>query len=503
MKNSTKLALVCAMLFCVVLAVLGWREEFDTTAAAPSSAPPVLERAEELVVARQVEAAEREVAEKPEAAAALESVAPPAEGRPREKQPGFLRGHIVDGSGAALPEGRVQVFRKADDSEPLAEADIEGPEHEYRFTLPSDRPYYVSVDPASVARFGEPPVARGLARAERAPDGSIPSNQYTRWWVRIPEGETVWQDLLIARLGEVTGRLLDAQGQPIPGIVSRLIGLESINSGHSQDDLTDVEGIFHHREVFPGSHRLAFFSPKPSDFEKPLPTDVLLASGEIQDVGDIRVQSGTCAVVGLILDQDGHPFAGVPVAYYPGPREGQKNPPGLTDILRRATTDAEGAFELSGLPTGQGKISLTPNYEPNKDGTGPVAFWEPNVEVYLSENQPVTDIGVHVVQQSRPFRLEGDLLGLVPASHRGKLRATVSEVGPPLPDVRRAALKAAPVKVDWEAGRFECLIETPRREVELRFELKGLEDLVFLITPEPWGVWTQEVRVPHDFTPRK
>lgn len=500
MKNTSKLGLLCALLLCVLLAFLGHRDEVDTTQAAPGAERPGPPRVEELLAAPQPESAERAVE-----TLAVEVPGESAPGRslPPEKQPGLLRGHIVDGSGRAIPVGRVQVFRKRDDREPLAQADVEGPEREYRFTLPSEQAYYVAVEAASVEPFGVPPVARGLAQAKRAPDGSIPLNAYTRWYAVVHEGETVWQDLPIARLGEVTGRLLDEEGRPIPGIVSRLIGLETINSGHSQDDLTDELGIFHHRDVFPGSHRLQFFSPEPSDFRRPLPTDVLLASGEIQDVGDIRVPSGTCTVVGVLVDQDGRPFPELPVAYYPGPTsEDQKNVPGLSDIMRRATTDAEGAFELDGLPAGPGKITLTPRYEPGRVGKGPLAFWEPPVEVFLSSNQPITDIGVHVVQQSRPFRLEGNLVETAPSA-RSSLRVTVSQVGPPLPDVRRTSLNGERVRLDWDAGRFEHLVETPRSEIELRFELSGCEDLVFLVQPEPWGVWSQDVRVPLDFTPRE
>lgn len=504
MKNSKKLGLLCVLLIGVLLAVLGRRDEVDTTQAAPPAAPREPERAEEMLAALRPESAEREVAETSAVRADESGESTSGKESSRDKQPGFLRGHVVDESGSAIPVGRVQVFRKRDDQEPLAQVDVAGDEREYHFTLPSERSYYVAVDPASVEHFGVPPVARGLAKAKRAPDGSIPPNAYTRWHVVVPEGGTVWQDLPIARLGEVTGRLLDEEGRPIPGIVSRLIGLETINSGHSQDDLTDEQGVFHHRDVFPGSHRLRFFSPEPSDFQPPLPTDVLLASGEIQDVGDIQVQSGTCAVVGVLVDQDGRPFPELPVAYYPGPSsEDQKAAQGLAEIMRRATTDAEGTFELDGLPAGPGKIALTPGYEPGKLGTGPLAFWEPPVEVYLSSNQPITDIGVNVVQQSRPFRLEGNLLATVPASQLGRLRATVSQVGPPLPDVRRASLEGERVRLDWEAGRFEHLVETPRSEIELRFELSGHEDLVFLVQPEPWGVWTHDVRVPLDFTPRE
>jgi hypothetical protein len=500
MKNATITGLVCAGLVCVLLLFFWQRdEESTTTRAAPESAPRGGASTPEVLRAPRSESDEREIVE---ALAMEEGKEEPAkQALEREQGVGVLRGHVVDGSEKRLATGRVQVFRSPNDLEPIAQADVGGAECEYRFSLSAGNAHYVAVDPESVESLGVPPLSRGFTRAQRGLDGSILLNQYSRVRVEVQEGETSWQDLRIARLGDVVGRLLGEEGMPLPGIVARVVGLETNNSGNTQDDTTDENGSFRHHQLFPGSYRLSFFSPVVSeDFQPPLPTDFVLMDGESRDLGDFRAQSGTCTVVGIIVDQDGRPFPGLPIAFYPGSSgEDQKNPYGLGDVTRRTKTGPDGAFELSGLPAIPCKISLTPDYEPGRIVEGQPAFWEQPVEVFLSRRQPMTDIGVHVVQQSRPFRLQGRLLEKAPGSHRGLLRATVSQVGPLPEGVRRSSLQRVPVELDWESGTFECLVETPRPQIELRFELKGHEDRVLLVQPEPWGVWTHDITIPDDF----
>lgn len=502
MKNATILGLLCAGLLCVFL-VFAWRrgERGPVTRAAPLFEN--VESGRETPAMSLAETETREVVEAPVVKASEEK--PTTKSARPEKKPGALRGHVVDANGARLPVGRVRIFRDPDDAEPLAQAEVEGDEREYHFSLTAEKAYYVAVDPASVENFGVPPLSKGFAAAMRGPDGAILPSGYTRMRVLAGEGETIWLDLPVARLADVVGRLLGEQGEPLPGIVARVNGIETISSGTTQDDTTDEHGVFRHHHLFPGSYRLSFFSPKASDdFRPPRVLDFALVDGEGRDLGDIRVQRDSCTVIGRIVDQDGRPFPGLPISCYPSATDkDQVRAFGLNDAVGRTKTGPDGSFELTELPAILCKISLTPNYEPSKVVEGQPAIWEQPVEVHLSRQQLVTDIGVHVVQQSRPFRLEGRLLEGAPGSHRG-LKATVSDIGEGLPEgVRRTPLRRTPVKLDWEAGTFECLVETPRHEIELRFQLKGHEDRVFRIEPQPWGVWTQDIAIPQDFKPGK
>lgn len=508
MKKTTILNMVYAVLFCVLLVFLldGGRED-GAIQAGPQPDPGGTSSARGAFRVPRLESPGREVVETLVAEDGNDRVDRSGKRKPprlkRQREPGVLRGHIVDRNGNRLPRGRVLVFRKAYGLEPVAQADIEGAEREYRCCLPAGKVYYAAVDPLSIEGLGVPPLSRGFTRAKRGSDGSILLNEYSRARVVIREGKTVRQDFSIAMQGDVVGRLLDEHGEPLPGVVARIRGLGAKNGGSMQDGTTDKDGVFRLHHLFPGSYRLGFWRPVDFDgFQPPLPTDFVLREGEERDLGDIQVLQGTCAVRGIVVDQDGRPFPGLPIACFPSSSgEDQKSPFDLGDVIRRTRTGADGAFELNNLPAIFCQVSLTPGYEPRGVGTNQVAFWEPSVEVHLTSKQPVVDIGVHVVQQSRPFRLEGRLLEKFPGSHQG-FRATVSQgEGQSLPEgVRRSTLRRKPVDVDWETGTYRCLVETPRPEIELRFELEGYEDRVFLIQPEPRGVWTQDIAIPQDFT---
>lgn len=286
------------------------------------------------------------------------------------------------------------------------------------------------------------------------------------------------------------------------GVMARVSGRLADTAGNSQDADTDEHGVFRFHHLFPGDYRLTFHpAPGPESFVPPVTPDFILADGESLDLGDLLVPQGMCTVIGTVVDQDGRPFPDIPIACYADLTDpNQPAPDHLSATLTRTRTGPDGTFRLSDLPAIPCKISLTPDYLPREVAAGQPAFWEPNVDVLLSAKDPVQDIGVHVVHQSRPFRMEGLLLEETRGEHRKLLRVTVSQVGePPADGPRRTSLKSQPVQVNWEKGTFECLVETPRPGVELRFELKGYKDLVFELQAEPLGTWSQDIRIPEDF----
>lgn len=501
MRKATILSLIVAGLIGLLLVLLLNRDQerseiraMASPQVASSSATQELSPAP-LPAARTNEVVESVVAES-------------SEGQPKEaaskKKPaeGSLHGHILDGLGMRLPRGRIQVFDKPSAREPIAEAEIVGPEREYRLSLPAGSGFYMAVEPASVADFGVPPLAQGYTRAKRDKDGAFLPEEYTRAWIVLAEEEAIEKDFSVGRPCDVVGRLLSQEGEPVSGIMARVSGLDTYIVGNSQDATTDELGVFRFHHLFPGTYRLWFHPPRGSeDFVPPFTPDFVLADGESRDLGDIRVPRGACTVTGTVVDQDGRPFPGLPIVAYPSSTDpNQRVPHDLGNVLARTRTGPDGTFRLSDLPAIACNISLTPHYEPNKVVPGQPAFWEPNVEVVLSAKEPVLDVGVHVVHQSRPFRLEGLLLEKVRGEHRRQLRVTVSQVGEyPADGPRRLPLKRQAVPVNWNECTFECLVETPRPLIELRFELKGYKDLVFQLQPEPLGTWSEEIRIPEDF----
>ncbi len=501
MKNATILILICAGLLCMLLVLLlDQGQERTEIRAVASPEPAGSSAAQELTLAplqasRTHEAVETVVAE--------EGEGQPTEPASGEKPAvGWLHGHILDGLGIRLPRGRVEVFDGPSSREPVAHAEVEGTEREYRISLPAGPAHYVAVEPSSVEDFGVPPLVRGFTNAVRDSNGALLPGEYSRARIVLAKGETIQRDFSVGRPCEVVGRLLGQEGEPLSGVLARVMGLDASIAGNAQDATTDEHGVFRFHHLFPGTYRLTFHPPPgPEGFVPPLPPDFILSDGESRDLGEIRVPRGTCAVIGTVLDQDGRPFPDLPIACYPnssGPNE--KAPHGLGDVIGRARTGPDGTFRLSDLPAIPCKISLTPDYQPREVVPGQPAFWEPAVEVFLTAKEPVMDVGVHVVHQSRPFRLEGQLLEKTRGEHRSQLRVTVSQVGEsPAGGPRRASLRREPVSVNWNEGTFQCLVETPRPGIELRFELKGHKDLVFLLQPEPLGTWIEDIRIPEDF----
>lgn len=501
MRKTIVLSLIGAGLLCMLLVLL-LDQDGERAAIRPmaSSGPDGSSADQELSPAVLQGSRTSEVVETVRAeTGGGESTEPAPLEKPAE---GWLRGHILDGIGNRLPRGRVEVFDRPSSIEPVAHADIEGTEREYRLLLPAETAHYVSVEPSSVEDFGVPPLVRGYTRAERDPDGAILPRAFSRARIVLAEGETIQRDFSIGRPCEVVGRLLSEDEEPLSGVLARVSGLDANNAGNAEDAVTDESGVFRFHDLFPGTYRLVFHPPAGSEsFVPPIPPDLVLLDGESRDLGDMRVLQGTCTVIGSIVDQDGRPFPDLPIACYPnssGP-DG-KVPHDLGSVLGRTRTGPDGTFKLSDLPAIPCKISLTPDYVPRQVVPGQPAFWEPDVEAFLSAREPVMDIGVHVVQQSRPFRLEGNLLEKTRGEHRKMLRVTVSQVGESPPDgPRRASLRREPVSVDWEEGTFLCLVETPRPGIELRLELNGYKDLVFLLQPEPGGTWSKDVLIPGDF----
>jgi protocatechuate 3,4-dioxygenase beta subunit len=501
MRKATILVLICAGLLCVLLVLFlnqgQERTEIRAMAAPEAPEPARSSAAQELSLAPQQESRAHEVVE---TVVAEEGEGQPTEAAKVEPAVGWLHGHILDGLGVRLPRGRVEVFDGRSSREPVAHAEVEGTEREYRISLLAGPAHYVAVEPSSVEDFGVPPLVRGFTNAARDSNGALLPGEYSRARIVLAEGETIQRDFSVGRPCEVVGRLIGQEGEPLSGVLARVTGMDADVAGNAQDATTDEGGVFRFHHLFPGTYRLAFHpQPGPEGFVPPVPPDFVLADGESRDLGDIRVPRGTCAVIGRVLDQDGRPFPDLPIACYPNSDPDEKAPHGLGEVIGRARTGPDGTFRLEDLPAIPCKISLTPDYVP-RVVPGQPAFWEPAVEVFLTAKAPVVDVGVHVVHQSRPFRLEGLLLEKTPGEHRRQLRITVSQIGePPVDGPRRASLRRAPVSVNWNEGTFECLVETPRPGIELRLELKGYKDLVFELEPEPLGTWSKDIRIPEDF----
>jgi hypothetical protein len=179
----------------------------------------------------------------------------------------------------------------------------------------------------------------------------------------------------------------------------------------------------------------------------------------------------------------------------------------MSSALTRVTTDEQGYFELQRLAAIPVTISVTPDFHPGPAmGAGRPAIWEPNLEVDLSEGPDVVDIGEIVVQESRPFRISGDLVfdpqWLGQAGHgKTDLSIHIEQVaGEQLPEgVRRVPVHRQKVPIDLADGSYAFAVETPSTRIRLTFSLKGYPVLRFVVRPEALQSKTRTIHIPSDF----
>ena len=426
-----------------------------------------------------------------------------------EAKTGVIFGNILLSDGSRFDRGRVLVFANGERETPLKELELTGYAMEYRCELPAGRAYQLIVDPHSLLGDYTPPLIRSLHRKRLGQTESVDPKDLRNFsfaYVSLVEGTEHRQDLRVGLPAEVAGRLLAADGAPMSGVNARISGLNSRVAGFSEDSITAAEGRFEFKGVYPGDYRLTFF--RAEAWNPPAPLDITILDGESRWLGEIRVEGAGRTIGGTVLDQDGLPFPGLAILCFSNApvKEGVARH-NFSSALGRAVTGADGSFVLDGLPNLPVKVSLTPKFEPNLvRGPGHPAMWEPSIEVDLSRGSGHRDLGTHTVHESRPYTLSGTLVfdEAWLASRGGKrrgLRATVSQIkGGTLPEgIRRVSLRRQAVTFDFDAGTFQCEVETPMTEVEVRFKLKGYDDLVVKLQPEALGSWSREIRVPADF----
>lgn len=128
----------------------------------------------------------------------------------------------------------------------------------------------------------------------------------------------------LARLARLTGRVVDEEGEPLPGAMATV-------TGRKAQGAAGADGRFELAGLAPGSYRLTVAAPGREVAER----TVALAPGDARDLGEISLEPGA-ALAGRVVDAT----AGTPVA---GATLVTVEPPGAA---APATTDAEGAFTL-------------------------------------------------------------------------------------------------------------------------------------------------------------
>jgi hypothetical protein len=161
-----------------------------------------------------------------------------------------------------------------------------------------------------------------------------------------------------------------------------LSALESLRGALNYKAETTSGGHFQVRDVIPGTYWVRVFFHPDRDYPmrsdglaissvgRPVPIQVEVSKGG-RDPIVIELGGGTCSIRGRVENQDGAPFASLPVLAYHY-RDPAGFPPGTSpstwkDVGATGTTDADGIYELVGMVPSRYRIAVAPEgYIPSR-----------------------------------------------------------------------------------------------------------------------------------------
>ncbi|MBI1853348.1 MAG: sigma-70 family RNA polymerase sigma factor [Planctomycetes bacterium] len=269
---------------------------------------------------------------------------------------GIVRGCVVDGNGN--PVAPVDVG--------LGEIDSQNPcklqnvawthtdDGRFEFHGKTQGAYRLVVNKESLPPGYLPPwhqeEASRASDPEMFPKGFYPTD------VSVPDSaDPVVADLHVFRAAMVTGRVVGLEGEGLAGIGVRVTSILPWFQQLCSDFITDVNGDFAMREVYPSRYRTMVGlvggngSPKYATTSMPLPQDFDLAEGDAKELR-LHLGSGDRRVSGRVVGETGDPVANLAVLFQLGADwhvDGH-----VDDYASRvgiALTDLEGRFEMNRL----------------------------------------------------------------------------------------------------------------------------------------------------------
>ncbi|KRD44160.1 hypothetical protein ASE38_08350 [Cellulomonas sp. Root930] len=182
--------------------------------------------------------------------------------------------------------------------------------------------------------------------------------QWTPTRVTVGSADVTGIDAALDRAATITGRTVDADGNPIPGV-----GVQLQSAAFTYTTATTGEdGTFTAAGLRPSDWRISFTAPSGSGWVSEYYDDVLtweaqtavpVAPGATVTLNDAVLAHGN-TITGRILGPDGTPRAGVEV--FAGSNE--SNGAG-------ATTDADGIYTIVGLADGDYTVYAQPDWAGN------------------------------------------------------------------------------------------------------------------------------------------
>lgn len=443
-----------------------------------------------------------------------EPSAPPPATFPTEiprQEPGQIHGRVLDGHELPVHGARVLVYRGRRHLETL---EVLGTTGAFACSLEGGHAYRLAIDPTSLRGGLSPPLLRPIPKGLESGPNDLDHLAFA--YIPLAPGQVQQVDLHARRLATASGRFTDESGHGIPGVRIQLRSWGGQNSSYAIHVSTTDQGSFHFPEIYPGAFRLTMdlgtaTSPEGPSLSAPIPIDVTIQGGQHHDFGEIVVEQGPGRISGRIVDQDGEAFPGLRILCYANaPVEEGVPEHDWSSAVAHARTDAEGGFQLQGLPLVPLKLALTPDFTPGQaKGPGHAAIWAEPVFVDLREQGPTSHVGTHVVEESRPFLVHGHLVfdptWLAESEHRKKdVRVLLEPAqGETLPEgTRRNPLPPTRLRVDPDTNEYRYSIETPMTGVVLSIRLQGHKDLQWILTPEAHQESYRQILIPSDLETR-
>lgn len=417
---------------------------------------------------------------------------------------GVIRGTLLDQVGRPVVPAVVALLGSS-----LEERRSVGQDGSFSFSVAPGR-HALRVVEDSLPDGYLPPWNQDQEAAVYADNPDFPRG-YFRTTVTVPEaGGEVAVRLRAFLAATVAGTVTGPNGEPIDGAQVRIQSCAvDAPTGLASTARTDAGGRYEMPGVYPGRYRTEVWLSDTTDVRYhelavPLPRTVLVEEGGIHELPTLVVGLGSKRVSGVVLDQDGAPFADLPVAcdldakVAPG-----EIPHGWSSIVARARTNAEGRFVLEGLPSAEHRLRVG-DYEPGKVGQCRAAFW---IEPIAIDLRSVEALELPPVQldESRPFRFDGTVaLDAAWAAAQGvtlaDLRVVVDLLDPEAvsPDApRRSSFRKVSLDVDESSGAFTWMCETPHPPVRIVLTFaRPRQSIELTVTPIPRGTDERIVHFP-------
>lgn len=233
------------------------------------------------------------------------------------------------------------------------------------------------VEDASVAARSEKPEGFGFGRTDergRFDLGGLPPGRYqvtvSRPSSRVDskpiEVATGTRDVRLVALdpAAVTGRVV-LDGVPVPYFGVAIVS-DPTDDYSRPRSVRDPNGRFLEKDPEPGTYAVVIVGPS---FARTVVPNVRVVPGQTTDLGDIAVTRGD-VLRGRVVDETGAGVAGAKVAL--GTGSYASSPLGMIMRgARSATTDANGAFEIVGMPAGDEERTLEATH-PTRGASSPL-----------------------------------------------------------------------------------------------------------------------------------